>query len=75
MKEQIVGKIEFGNTREGCALSTIHDALLDKRMWMNECDKKDEEIARLKKLLEERDELQKSRTLRKPRVVRKVRKV
>ena len=52
--EQIIGKIEFGNTREGCALETLREALLDKAMWMNEAMKKDEEIERLKKLLKSR---------------------
>ena len=51
--EQIVGKIEFGNTREGCALNTIHEALVDKRIWMIECDKKDEEIERLKSIIKD----------------------
>ncbi len=51
MAEQVVGNIQFGNTREGCALSTIHEALIDKRMWMYECDKKDEEIERLKAII------------------------
>lgn len=53
-----VGRIEFGNTREGNALRVLHDAFIDKAMWMQESFRKDEEIAilrceivRLKKLL------------------------
>jgi hypothetical protein len=73
--EQLLGCINFGNTREGLALETLHEALRDKTMWMLECEKKDEEIERLKKLLEERDGSKVERSLRKPRVVRKSRKV
>jgi hypothetical protein len=69
-----VGRIEFGNTREGNALKTLQDALLDKIMWMTEAMKKDEEIERLKKLLEERDGSKVKGKLEN-RVVRKVRKV
>jgi hypothetical protein len=49
--EQLLGCINFGNTREGLALGTLHDALRDKAMWILECEKKDDEIERLKKLL------------------------
>ena len=49
-----VGRIEFGNTREGNALSVLQDALMDKSMWMMEAMRKDEEIDRLKKLLEKK---------------------
>ena len=51
--KQLLGCISFGNTREGLALETLHDALRDKTMWMLECEKKDEEIGELKKTLEE----------------------
>jgi hypothetical protein len=63
MTEQVVGRIEFGNTREGCALETLREALVDKAMWMNESMKKDEEIERLKKLLAKR----RSHGVQKPR--------
>ena len=49
--EQLLGCINFGNTREGLALETLHEALRDKTMWMLECEKKDDEIERLKAII------------------------
>lgn len=49
--EQIVGRIEFGNTRIGHAMSIIQDEYMDGMMWREECMRKDAEIERLKKLL------------------------
>lgn len=46
--EQVVGRIEFGNTREGVALATLQEALVDKAMWMSEAMRKDEIIEELK---------------------------
>jgi CRISPR/Cas system CSM-associated protein Csm3 (group 7 of RAMP superfamily) len=67
-------RIHFENTREGCAFSALYDAVEERKMWMQEAMKKDEEIERLKKLLEKKNGIQKQRKLE-HRVVRKVRKV
>ena len=59
MSDLEVGKISFGNTRIGHALSIIQDEHLDGQMWKYECfklqnerDKLVDEIADLKKKLE-----------------------
>jgi len=49
MSETIIGRIEFGNTREGCALKTLQESLLDKAMWMNEAMKHEEEVEELRR--------------------------
>ena len=54
MKEQVVGRIEFGNNRIGHAFSIIQDEYIDGIMWKEECMRKENEIERLKKLLKKR---------------------
>lgn len=52
MSEYTIGKIELGNTREGVALKTLSEAVMERRMWLEESIRKDEEIERLKKEIE-----------------------
>lgn len=70
-----VGKIEFGNIRYRDAMGALSEALMERQMWMEEAQRKDEEIERLKKLLEDINGIQKPGVVRKPRVVRKSRAV
>lgn len=52
MMDQVVGRIEFWNTREGNALSVLQEALVDKTMWMMEVMRKEEQIDELRKELD-----------------------
>ena len=58
MPEQVIGNIQFGNSRIGHALSVIQDEWVEGHMWKEEfykaeyaLDKANQEIKRLKKLL------------------------
>lgn len=57
-EEPVIGRIEFENSREWDAMSTLYEVVLEKEMWKNIALRKEDEIEKLRKNVEE---LQKNR--------------